>query len=157
KKPLPEENVNDAILECLLNPPLYKKIINEFREKQLPSEKGLANLLDRNYGIKGNAANVAARIFIKNLQGLSLIAPGNILKLDSYIPYVEEKSEVSNTTEEDPELENVETVMQLPVRAENKQEKPGKRIREIPVYLQGEEREAKLVLPMDFTEDDLKR
>jgi len=157
RKPLPSENVNDLLVECLQRPSLYKRLINDLREKQLPSEKGLANTLDRNYAIKGNAANLAAKVFIKNIASLGLVSPDNILKLDaSYIPFeeadeVEVSEEVVETKAEKPQL------LALTEQRKPAAEEKSFKTREIPVFLQGDNREAKLVLPIDFTEDDLKR
>ncbi|MEZ5016182.1 MAG: hypothetical protein R2800_03965 [Flavipsychrobacter sp.] len=82
-RPLPNENVDDLYKECLLEPNLYKSLINEFNNKALPSKSGLANILVRNYNIKSNAADKAATIFIKNLNELGCIKDGNILYLNS--------------------------------------------------------------------------
>jgi hypothetical protein len=160
KKPLPSENVNDTLIECFQEPALYKRLINDLREKQLPSEKGLANTLDRTYGVKGNAANVAAKVFLKNVQALGLLGTGNVLKLDNaYIPFEETSEE---DTEEIPQVINEQPKLlaastdQKP-QVESKQQVQNLNTREIPVFLQGDKREARLVLPIDFTEDDLKR
>jgi len=162
KKPLPTENLNDTLIECFQSPALYKKLINDFREKQLPSEKGLANTLDRTYGLKGNASAVAAKVFLKNVQDLGLLGTGNVLKLDNaYIPF-EETSEEDEDIEEIPPVINEQpkllfaTSDQKP-QVESKQQAQALNTKEIPVFLQGNNREARLVLPIDFTEDDLKR
>jgi hypothetical protein len=159
KKPLPTENLNDLLIECLQRPALYKRLLNDLREKQIPSEKGLANTLDRNYAIKGNAANLAAKVFLKNVIALGLLTQDKVLKLDAaYIPFEEtEEEEISgeiiNDKQEQPQL------FSLPEHHKQVEEKilPVNKTREIPVFLQGENREAKLILPTDFTEDDLKR
>jgi len=161
KKPLPNENVNDALIECFQNPALYKRLINDLREKQLPSEKGLANTLDRTYGLKGNAANVAAKVFLKNVQALGLLANGNILKLDAgYIPFEETESDNSEGEVEKATKNTQPLLIQAPVEQKQIQQplEPSKtQTRVINVLLKGENREAKLTLPTDFTEADLKR
>jgi hypothetical protein len=159
KKPLPSENVNDTLIECFQTPALYKRLINDLREKQVPSEKGLANTLDRTYGVKGNAATVAAKVFLKNVQALGLLSAGNVLKLDNaYIPFEETPEE---DTEEIPQVFNEQPKL-LVAPSDQKQQAESKQMhnlntREIPVFLQGDKREARLILPIDFTEDDLKR
>jgi hypothetical protein len=160
KKPLPSENVNDTLTECFQTPALYKRLLNDLREKQLPSEKGLANTLDRTYGVKGNAANVAAKVFLKNVQALGLLGAGNVLKLDNaYIPFEETPEE---DAEETPQVLNEQPKLLIgpsdtKQQAELKQQMQNLGTREIPVFLQGDKREARLILPIDFTEDDLKR
>ena len=158
KKPMPHESVQDALVECVNHPKLYKQLIAEFKEKQLPSEAGLANILDRLYGVKGSAAETAAKIFMKNLKSLGLLTDDSILKMGSYIAFVES----TNSSGSNDNLENInEPVTQtvyLPVPEKINTPTPhpiGRR--SIPVFLQGENREATLILPMDFSEDDLKR
>ncbi len=158
RTPLPTENVNDAKSECLNKPPLYKKLIAEFKDKQLPSEAGLANILDRNYDLHGVGTKIAAKVFLKNLATLKLIAPGNVLKFDNYIPFVEEEKqeedEQETTVEDNPKVQILlaeKSVSNKPlVKTENKERK------KIPVFLINN-REAEVDLPIDFTEEDLKR
>jgi hypothetical protein len=157
KKPLPSENVNDTLIECFQSPPLYKRLIADLRDKQLPSHKGLANTLDRTYGLKGNPSNLAAKVFLSNVTALGLLGEGNVLKLDTtYIPFEEtEKDEGKDIT---PEPQKTPLLITAPRQPElEKKEQNENKTREIPVFLQGNGREAKLILPIDFTEDDLKR
>jgi hypothetical protein len=161
KKPLESENVNDLLIECLQRPSLYKRLLNDLREKQIPSEKGLANTLDRNYAIKGNAATLAAKVFLKNLTSLGLITEDKVLKLDgAYIPFEETDEEDENIEALVQEKKEQPKIFALPEQRKQPVEEKVLTInktREIPVFLQGESREAKLILPIDFTEDDLKR
>jgi hypothetical protein len=152
-RPLPNENPNDFLIQCFQKPDLYKKLIAEFNDKQLPSQSGLANILDRNYSIKGNAATKASKIFFSNLTALGLIV-GNTLKIDSYIPFVE-TPEIEKTKDETPKhytiaiADKIQTIDSTQI-VKNK-------MKEIPVFLSGDDREAKVVLPIDFSQDDLKR
>lgn len=133
------------------------KLISEFRDKQLPTESGLANILARNYGVHGNASTIAAKIFLKNVTKLGLLGTGNILKLDSsYIPF----EETTNEEEENDTVTITNSQLILPPPRETKivDKNPiQNKIKEIPVFLGGDNREARVVLPIDFTEDDLKR
>ena len=158
-KPLPSENVNDLLLECLTKPELYKKLFNDFNNKQLPSESGLVNILDRLYGVKGAGAETASKVFFKNINAAKLVSESNELKFGSYIPYEELPDSTSDT-----ESENVFDFSQntLPPPTErnkdkndNRQEKIEEK-KEIPIFLSGG-REAKVVLPKVFSDDDLKR
>lgn len=148
QKPLTNENANDFLNECFQSPDLYKKLIEYFNEKQLPSINGLANLLDRNYGVKGVASTIAAKVFLKNAEALGLIGEGNTLKLESYIPFEENKTEEGKDNKTPPVLLIDPPKKEVPFFQYE--------IREIPVFLQNK-REAKLTLPVDFTDDDLNR
>jgi len=156
QKPLPSENVNDLLLECLNHPDLYKKLIGEFKDKQLPTESGLANILDRIYSVKGNASKIAAKVFLKNLATLGLITEGNILKFDSYISFIEEE-EVPAAEEKS------QTTLLVPVTLQNKSEKKEQKEniseiapKEIPIFFK-DGTEGKVVLPKNFTEEHLRR
>jgi hypothetical protein len=156
-KPTPNENVRDAQIEAFSKPPLYSKLIDEFRNSQLPSEAGLQNILDRNYGIIGNACITAAKVFFKNLAALGLNNEANILKFDNYIPFVEDKNDASDES-------GTENKMQIliPINTQGQSKnseilKPKIETKDIAIVLKGEERGAKLTLPSDYSTEDLKR
>lgn len=158
KSPLPSENVNDTLIECFQSPPLYRKLITEFKDKPLPSEMGLANILERNYGIYGNASNIASKVFLKNIDKLGLKTSDNILRLDPiYIPFEETQEDEDSQTKKNVVGNQQNNQLILPP-TKPKEEKPNdSKTKEIPVFLQGNNREAKVVLPIDFTDDDLKK
>jgi hypothetical protein len=156
-KPTPTENVRDSQIEAFCKPPLYSKLIEEYRDKQLPSEAGLSNILDRSYGIIGNACAAAAKVFIKNLVFLGLLSDGNVLKFDSYIPFVEEHSEQPPN-----DNNNQENKMQIFLPANNHKQSAAasnvkSEVKEIAFVLKGDDRNAKLILPSDYNDEDLKR
>lgn len=153
EKPLEGENPNDFLNECLNRPPLYKKLLTDFKDKQLPSEIGLANMLDRNFGVKGGAATIAARIFLKNVKSLGLITEGNLLKIDSYITFVEATND--NETLTSPPVKEMSNFL-LTQTSNIKEFAPKFSTREIPVFY-GVDREAKAILPADFTNEELKK
>lgn len=163
-KPLPNENVDDSLLQCLMKPELYKKLFHDFKDKQLPSESGLANTLDRLYSVKGNGAKLAAKVFLKNITTAKLVSPSNELKISSYIPFVE-LNEIENSDEEDDNSLGVKIHQTfLPVTNEtttktttpNQYLKDNNEFKEIPIFLSNK-REAKVMLPIDFSDDDLNR
>lgn len=163
QKPVPGENVNDFLLECFQSPPLYKKLISQFNDKELPSESGLANILDRNYKVKGKAAELAAKVFLKNVISLGLISAGNIFKMDTYIPYAEETEETENNQPSDDAEKKVESRINMPLLVSTEQLAKltkSNKTKEIPIYIKSEDnidREAKVIMPFDFTDDDIKR
>jgi len=155
-QPLPNENPNDARIECFTNPELYKKLVEEWNNKELPNEVGMANILDRNYGVKGAAAKVAVKIFFKNATTLGLISDNNILRVGSYLPFVE--PETVEVLMQPPEL------IQLPsnVKTEaNSSQIKSTKIEddevEIPVYFINKKTTARVLMPKDFGNDELKK
>ncbi len=158
KKPLETENVRDFHIECFNNPKLYKTLISTYRDKQIPSESGLINLLDRNYGVKGGAAIIATKIFLKNATSLNLLGEDGILRMGEYIPFVE-TPKITDKDEREPIQEPTVylTVQEKNPPSHNNHNSNPAKARTIPVFLQGENREATVILPFDFNDDDLKR
>lgn len=162
KRPLEGENVNDFLIECFKNPELYKKIIAEYSDRQLPSQNGLANLLDRSFAIKGQAADAATKIFFKNLSSLGLIGDGNILQIESYIPFVEQNNEAPTGEAVTEHKENNALMVQSKPKenAESSNQKSDNQTSqetiEIPVYFK-DKRKATLIIPKDFSDEDMKR
>lgn len=157
-KPMEHENINDLLLECLMKPELYKKLFNDFKDKKLPSESGLTNTLDRLYGVKGNGAITAAKVFFKNINAAKLISSENELKIGTYLPFIEMDS--NNSEDSDRVTYNLNNGnRQLPAPGfttkENGQNKE-KKGKEIPIFLK-DNREAKVVLPEDFSDEDLNK
>jgi hypothetical protein len=158
KRPLPEENVNDFYIECLNAPELYKKLITDFKDRQLPQVEGLANILDRKYGVVGNASLQAAKVFLKNLENLELISVDNVLKLDGGIAPIEEVLVEDFTKNEEP-IQNQPHTTLLLTNSNNEnvnRSTNNNQVKEIPIFLKGG-REAKIVMPIDFTDEDMLR
>jgi hypothetical protein len=80
KNPLSEEEKKSALTHCLLNPPLYKELVQQYQNNLLPSVGGLATFLCRN-GIAEKVSNKVASIFFDNLKYLNLISQDNKLML----------------------------------------------------------------------------
>lgn len=155
QKPLPDENVSDFKLECFSKPKLYKTLIEHYKDKQLPAEEGLANTLERKHDIKGNASATAAKVFYSNVRALGLLSQqDNILRIDTYIPFVEENNNGDQNSKDEnhlllpPAQANTPPIFTPPPTVN--------KVREIPVFLKGG-REARLSLPNDFEDDDLQR
>lgn len=153
-RPLPTENVEDFKLECFSKPRLYKDLIQAYADKQVPAEPGLANILDRLHGVVGDASLTAAKVFYKNAKALKVLDDKNILRLGSYIPFVEEKKD----QEEKPPAAQDRTVVIPPVTHHHTPipELPPAAVKEIPIILK-DKGEAKLVLPINADDEDLRR
>lgn len=150
KKPLPEENITDAYLECFNAPELYKKLILDFNGKQLPQESGLANILDRKYSVVGNASLLAAKTFLKNVSFIGLSDADNVL----HIAKQEEFSIHADTDTrrgEKPKEEKKEEVLALPPSTTDYTTV------EIPIFLSGAKRQAKITLPTDFNDEEISK
>lgn len=144
-KPIPSEDVGQSILECLQHPELYKKLLEDFKNKQLPSENGLANMLDRLYGVKGNGAVVAAKVFFNNISYAKLVNDNNVLVLSNYISYVDISSENPDKVNDDSSNNNGggNTLQQklVPILAAETPNQPiVNETKEISVLLQGIDR-----------------
>jgi hypothetical protein len=159
-KPLPNENPQDALLECFKSPELYKKLIEQFNNSELPSLTGLANILERKYEIKGNAPAKAASVFLKNAAKVGVVSVGNVLKLDSV--YVASEAEmIEDETEDEQAQEEGSKPLLLPASSNSQYIVPApnstlENIKEMPFFLD-RNREAKLRLPSDFNDDDIRR
>jgi hypothetical protein len=155
KRPLPDENVNDFFLECLQAPELYKKLINDFKDRQLPQLEGFANILDRKYGVVGNASLQAAKIFLKNLAALELISVDNIFKIEGGITPVEEVLPGDYTAKEEPiQIQSHKvTLLQAPHTENASTLNSNLKTKEIPIFLK-DNREAKIIVPIDFDDED---
>lgn len=159
-KPMPGENTNDILLECLSAPQLYKKLLAQFKDKPLPSESGLANILDRTYKVKGKASLVAAKVFLKNVSHLSLVTNENVLKIDSvYISFEEQQGDEDNIEDidEKPPVKKEVKPLVLAQNVNSSREMVKIEPLEIPVVLDGLQRLATIRLPREFSENDIKR
>lgn len=72
-EPTYEEDRRKVLLKILNSPPLYRKLIEEFNGKILPSEQGLANHLKNVYKLNAAPAARAAKIFLENLHYVDVI------------------------------------------------------------------------------------
>lgn len=155
KRPIPDEKVNDFYIECLHAPELYKKLINDFKDRELPQLDGFANILDRKYGVVGKASSLAAKIFLKNLTSLELISADNVLKIEGGITPLEEVLPGDYADKEEPIHAQPHKIALLqssqPEKSGNVSHNP--QTKEIPIFLKGG-REAKIVVPIDFDDED---
>jgi hypothetical protein len=159
-KPLNDDERRNSEVECLLNPELYKKLTDHYANKQLPAIGGLAILLYRSYKVSEDASEKAAKVFLENLTELDLIDSDNRLKsFDDF---------ERRPTPEEAFAEPVPTPIYsnaMPVRKEitgksnivNIDSQLAGSAPPIPIFLKGDNRVAKVVLPIDFDNDDIDR
>jgi hypothetical protein len=69
--------------EAVQQPELYRQLIEEFSDRQLPSPEKLARqlYLTPKYGILKDAADTAARVFLESLRFAGLVDANNFLRL----------------------------------------------------------------------------
>ena len=91
--PIYEEDKKKVLLRILIQPDLYKRLIDEFNGKILPSEPGLVNHLKGIYKLNANSAIRAAKIFLENLRFVGVLDNSNRLR---YITPIEGLTEENN-------------------------------------------------------------
>jgi hypothetical protein len=75
-----EQSRKAAKMDAFNNPPLYKKLIDNFNNKTLPNEDGLENLLkSKEYQVHSSTAARAARVFYENGRSIGIIDSSNRL------------------------------------------------------------------------------
>jgi len=161
KKPLPEENVEELTLECFGKPKLYRKLIKEFNDRQIPSEVGLANILERNYSVFGQASELAASVFFQNANALKLIGQDQIFRVELDLTVLgdeeEDGDEAKPKRSEKPAAAKHTTVNPKPHGSTPPfHTPPAPKTKDIPIFLK-DNREAKLVLPADFDDEDIRK
>ena len=141
------KNIRDVELECIRNPPLYERLINEYNEKALPDISILSNVLMNNYKITRNAKDIVAKVFLETCEQLDLIQGGVLC-------YKQEKTNIHETTEYESEeiLSDFQTNSR-PHIADQNEEDINEYITQIYPVESG--KAAKIVIPIDSTEDDL--
>jgi hypothetical protein len=108
-----EDERKAALIVAFGNPPLYKKLIENFNNKVLPNEIGLAELLrSKDYGIHTNTSSRAARVFFENGKALDLIDSNNRLR---YLQMKTQQSATSFQPDSTQKSSSVITTFELPI------------------------------------------
>ncbi len=164
-RPLPDENVNDLLKECFQKPELYKKLIIDLKDKQLPTVSGLANILDRKYGVKGNASEIAAKVFYKNLEALDLIRDNSfsfdrdiesVEIIDDEDAVIEQEIEVNPNPNQNQVKEQPPLYLINPPKDHSKNNDDNIGFIEIPIPLK-DGRKARLLMPEGYTDEDISK
>lgn len=151
-KPLNDLEKYAAQIECLGNSELYYKLIGQFSGKQLPTPEGLSVLLYRSYKVAEDASLKVAKIFLNNLTEAGLINGNNELKEDE-IPLLEQKKQ---TAEEFTYITGpIKKQLNTPTNYIDIIPPVPDNIIQIPIFLKGVNRMAKVLIPSDFTNEDL--
>jgi hypothetical protein len=157
-KPISEDERREALIDCLLKPDLYKKLLLQFKDSTVPTASALATILFRNHNIAEAASESAAEIFIKNLNDLSLLDNENNLLLNRDISDLEESQ--TGSPKEEP-AKNHTGAKQPQVKIIRKQEHHQFNEEQIhpetypiPIPLKGN-RVATLIIPKDIQNEDL--
>jgi len=160
-KPIDEEEKHQALIDCLLRPELYKKLLKQFGNNTVPSVSALSTILFRNHNIAEAASEGAAETFIQNLRDLNIIDVDNYLLLDREIGGDDGEQNASAIKEppknndfsiqvpevkvyEVPKKSNVETLEEIPET--------------YPILIPLKEgRLARLIVPKNYTNEDLNK
>lgn len=155
-KPLSDEEKRKAEIECLRSPEIYKKLIDHYTGKQLPAIGGLSILLYRSYKVSEDASAKAAKIFLENLDDLEMVDSENRLRESfSDEPIQVEVLENDKHTDaayvtDTPRKQISNQITVTDISSEVVSTAPP-----IPIFLKGQGRIAKLLLPVDFDNADL--
>lgn len=158
-KPISEDEKREALIDCLLKPELYKKLLIQFKNNTVPTIGALSTILFRNHNIAEAASENAAEIFIRNLKYLSLLDEENNLLLDREISDIDEDDYNIEVNGQKMEMKvspvNGKSIVQAAVTPtaaaaiqHNKDSYP------IPIPLKGD-RVATLIIPKDIKNEDL--
>ncbi len=98
--PTDDGKIKETLNSCFSSPPLYKKLIEKYKEQALPTEEKLGNILFQEYGITRSAKDVAAKRFIESAEYVGSLQNG-VLLLNDEIEEVVTESPVDTKEKED--------------------------------------------------------
>jgi len=81
--PTDAEETSRIRIKCFSSPPLYRKLIERFTSKAIPSKVVLGNLLLHEYGISKAAKEAAASAFLSSIEQLGLSQSGVLILEES--------------------------------------------------------------------------
>ena len=154
-KPLNENEKKEAQLKCLSNSELHSKLIIHYNGKQLPALGGLGILLYRSYKVSEDASSKAAKIFLDNLSEVGLIGENNNLNGGEIVEEPPLKNNIKSAEEFTYVTEPIRKQIEAPINLYDITTPVGGSFITIPAFLKGNNRMAKVLLPVDFTNEDL--
>ncbi len=159
-KPIDDTERTEALIDCLVHPELYKKLLVQFQNSIVPSVSALSTILFRNHNIAEAASENAAQIFIDNLKFLNLLDDNNHLTLDREID-IENVEKTNNSIKEESkklpiklnDISNKKTDNHI---VNKHQEFTKEQTESYPIIIPlKNSRVGKLILPVDFNDEDL--
>ena len=133
-------------IKCFCSPPLYRKLIDRYEGKALPSQTALENLLLHEYGISTAAKTTASQMFLHSIEQLALSQSG-ILVLDA------ETEDTITVVAEDSEAESIASDYPLAANNRTALNKEQYHRFEVPTMRPGIT--ATVLIPSDLSELDL--
>lgn len=103
-----EEETKRLLIDAFGNPPLYAKLIERFRDKAVPPQNQLSNILMNEYRIIKQVKDNAARCFVESAEYLGLLKNG-VLCMDAFDSSVQTASQDVNVEEKKPEVATAST------------------------------------------------
>ena len=140
-------------LECFRLPPLYNSLINNYDGKQVPDQKLLSNVLMNNYKISKAAKDSAAKTFLINCEQLNLIKAGILCYSERLEKEGIPDNEYGQVHEEELVKTERETRASVPIQEKLATNQENEYI--VQTYPVESGKVAKIVIPIDSTEDDL--
>lgn len=152
------ENENDKlanIIESLRSPAIFKKFFEDYTGQVVPTIVGLKNRIQREYSLKENLAELVANIFLENLKSFNLLNSKNVL-INSPAFALQRKAQIEE--EEKDTTEKPATDISAAVSEPFQQKQPNTSdFIEIPIPLKSVALNATLILPRNYTTEDLQR
>ena len=75
------DDIAQLKLQCFSTPKLYSELLNLYKDKPIPAQKSLENILTTRFGITSSAKEIAAKTFIETANEVGAVV-GGILTLD---------------------------------------------------------------------------
>jgi len=88
--PTEKVDLEQLKLQCFENPRLYGELLELYRDKAIPKQHSLENILTTTFGIAPNAKELAAKVFIETANEVGAIV-GGILTLDIQVNSIQDK------------------------------------------------------------------
>lgn len=149
--PLNEEEKHKATVESLKSPDLFQVLFKQYEQMHLPEFNGIKNHFLRNAGLRPEAAEKSAEIFLNNIKEYGLVDSKGVLNTDS-------GNVIQEATIIDPEINGRVDNDRLPATTPRQQIEDiytGESNKKVPIFLT-KKKVAYLVYPDEITEKDIK-
>lgn len=145
--PKNDQEYNESIITSLNTPEIFKKLNEAFNNKRLPNLSGITNTIIRDSGLKQDNATRVANIYVENLKHFGLLDNNGFVAL-SISPNRNTQTQTGNGADTPPPPP--------PPFVEDTKPPLNKDLQDILIPLK-ERREAHLIIPIDYKDEDINR